>query len=195
MSVQAYPLTWPDGWPRTPDHKRKRTAPFKIGADKARRELTEELRRLGAREVVVSTNTATRRDGMPYADASRRIIRDPGVAVYFTLKGRQLSMARDTYERIEDNLRSIGLAVAAIRAVERHGGSHMMERAFSGFAAIAPPTSCWVVLGIKPGSTVDEVRAAWRKKIVTAHPDAGGSTDDTVELNRARDAALREIGA
>lgn len=33
------------------------------------------------------------------------------------------------------------------------------------------------MLGIKPGSTDAEVKAAFRKMIVKHHPDHGGSTD------------------
>ena len=30
------------------------------------------------------------------------------------------------------------------------------------------------VLGVRPGASADEVRAAWRRKVLTAHPDRGG---------------------
>lgn len=49
-------------------------------------------------------------------------------------------MARDSYNTPWENIRSLILAIDAIRSIERHGGSTMMERAFAGFAAIAPPS-------------------------------------------------------
>jgi hypothetical protein len=189
----TYPLTWPDGWPRTPERSRKQYSPFKVNSDKARRELLDELRKMGARHIVVSSNVPVRQDGMPYADAARRVIADPGVAVYFALKDKPLVMARDLYWRVEDNLRSIGLGVAAIRAVERHGGSYMMERAFSGFTALPAPRSCWEILGISPGASEATIRTAWRSKAAEAHPDVGGSTDAMATLNRARDEALQSL--
>jgi DnaJ-like protein len=184
----AYPLQWPQGWPRTPEHKRKNRGPFMVSADKARRDLRSELRLLDAKDVVVSTNMAVRRDGQPYA--ARRIIRDPGVAVYFTLNGRQLVMARDLYWDMDHNLRSITLAIAGIRAIERHGGQHMMEQAFAGFEALPAPKSCWDVLGLYAGASEEAIKQAYRDLAKAAHPDAGGSSAAMAELTRARDEAL-----
>lgn len=191
----AFPLAWPDGWPRTPETQRQRNSPFKVESNKCRRELMDELRRLGASNVVISSDVPVRQDGSPYADAARRIIRNPGVALYFTLNGRQMVMARDKFERVEDNLRSIGLAIEAIRAVERHGGATMMERAFAGFAALPPPRSPFDVLGVPPTASIDDIERAFKTKARRAHPDAGGSTALMAELNAARDQALKMRGA
>ena len=35
--TQAYPLHWPEGWPRIPEVRRKNDSPFKTTFDKARR--------------------------------------------------------------------------------------------------------------------------------------------------------------
>jgi len=200
----AFPLRWPDGWPRTAEAARANTAPFKAAAEKTRREILAELRRMHATNVVVNSNVPIRNDGMPYADAAKRRIHDPGVALYFTLKGRQLVMARDKYWRPEDNLRSLYLTIVGLRAIERHGGATMMERAFSGFASLPPPPGGtsgpekrdWrVVLGFEPSErpTRDDVQTAFRRMARDAHPDAGGSDERMQELNVARDEALEAL--
>lgn len=77
--------------------------------------------------------------------------------------------------------------IDAIRSIERHGGSTMMERAFSGFAAIAPPSwkKPWrEVFGVKPDWRGD-ITALYREKAKTRHPDAGGSDVLMAELNVA----------
>ena len=51
--VTAHPLAWPPGWPRTAVPE---TARFSVGFEDARRELEDELARLGARSVTISTN-------------------------------------------------------------------------------------------------------------------------------------------
>jgi hypothetical protein len=79
MTVDAFPLRWPTGWPRTAPGKRGR-AGFKVSADTVRRELFGELRALGARDVVVSSNVPLRQDGTPMADVMRNAMADPGVA-------------------------------------------------------------------------------------------------------------------
>ena len=81
--TEAYPLHWPEGWPRTLERKRLWSLPGGRGAtpewDAGLDRLTGELRRLGAVNIVVSTNQPLRRDGLPYL-ATRRI-EDLGAAV------------------------------------------------------------------------------------------------------------------
>lgn len=111
--VEAYPLCWPEGWPRTQDNRRDDGARFKTGYgytgygdqrrytgkklitfDRARRLLREELGRLGAKGIIMSTNARIRADGEARADDAEKRLADPGIAVYFMLKGKQMVMAR-----------------------------------------------------------------------------------------------------
>jgi hypothetical protein len=193
--TQAYPLEWPKGWPHTPSERRRHNPHFQTTFDKARRDLLRELELLGASGVVISSWLPLNRDGSARADQARRGIEDPGVAVYFSRKGKQMVMARDAFLTVHDNLRSIGLAIAALRALERHGGGALLERAFHGFAALPPPERkkpWWEVLGIPQESEEFMIEAAYRHRSKTAHPDHGGSADAMAELNRARDEALKE---
>ncbi len=139
MTVQAFPLQWPDGWPR---HKGNRDSDTRFKGptfqwNRVYRGLQEEIKRIGGLHIVVSTNQPIRQDGAPYAQ--ERIIRDSGVAVYFVRDDRSLVMAQDRFYSIIGNMRSLTMAIEGLRQMERHGGATMMERAFSGFAAIAPP--------------------------------------------------------
>jgi hypothetical protein len=139
QGVEAFPLQWPEGWPRTPVHMRTNNSRLRtVSFDTARREMERELALLGAKNVVLSTNMPLRQDGKPYSHG-RVMDGDPGVAIYFTLRDRPMVMARDAYTVIAQNMRSLGLAVEYLRGLERHGGAHMMERAFAGFAALPPP--------------------------------------------------------
>jgi hypothetical protein len=193
--TEAYPLQWPAGWPRTSDGAKKVSSPFRTTFDKARRELLAELARLGARDIVISSWLPLRNDGFPRADAAKRAIADPGVAVYFTLRKRQMVMARDAYWSVHDNLRSIGLAIEHLRGLERHGGAAMMERAFDGFAQIeAPGAKHWsLVLNVARDAGAAQINEAFRRLARERHPDQGGSEAMMAELNVARDRALKEI--
>lgn len=227
--VEAFPLCWPDGWRRTPPHLQDDGSRFKTGSafehddtalaghryvgkkmitfDRARRLLVDELGRLNAKGVIISSNVPLRLDGQPRADAARIRMDDPGVAVYFTLKGKPMVMAADGYSNIAANLRSLGLAVEALRQLERHGGGVMMERAFAGFTALPAPEGSrpkrawWVVLnyGDDPEAradlSVDEVLARFKTLAKRRHPDVtGGTAEAMAELTEARDDAVRSLG-
>lgn len=206
MSEQAYPLQWPQGWERTAAYARGRGNTFKqrdwqsgrIGQAtfaRARDRLTDELRRLGAKHVVISTNHKPDRHGV--AIEARRKPDDDGVAVYFLFSDRQMAMACDRYDGAAANMTSLALAIEAMRQLERHGGGTMMERAFAGFAALPAPSAApawWEKLGVLRNASIAEIREAHRKLTLEHHPDAGGSTARMAEINAARDAGLKESG-
>lgn len=191
--AEAYPLSWPEGWARTPAGRRISGGRFNTTFERARSELMNELRLLGAGNVVVSSWLPLRRDGLPYADQARRKLDDPGVAVYFMLRKRQMVMARDAYTSVHDNLRSIGLGIAHLRGLERHGGGTMMERAFEGFAALPAPEKfdAWGTLGLRPGATQDEIEAKFRELAKRHHPDMGGDAVMFHAIQKAREIALK----
>lgn len=192
---QAYPLQWPEGWPRT--HYSKRWAGrFQATLAEARDALLDQLRLLGARDVVISTAIPTRRDGLPYAGRQWRLGDDPGVVAYFTLGGKPKAIPCDAYSRPEANMRALALSVAALRALDRHGVKGLLERTFAGLAALPAPDIDWrEVLGFPPRDTptTPEILARWKERARILHPDAGGSEQDMARLNRAKEAALKEL--
>jgi hypothetical protein len=196
MSANAYPLQWPTGWDRTPKLARAVYSPFNTSFARARALLIEELRKLGATDIVISSNLPLRQDGFPSADGATTQIEDPGVAVYFLKGEKPTAIARDLYRRPVDNLRCIGKAVEHIRGLERHGGSAMVERAFTGFAALPAPQTPLDILGVKKGATAAQIRAAYQRKAKGLHPDLrGGSGEAMAQLNVAYEAALATTAA
>jgi hypothetical protein len=196
MTAENYPLYWPAGWPRTTWAQRGKSR-FGGNTYNQIKELQRELRLLGATNIIVSSNVPVRQDGLPYSDAAKRRYDDPGVAIYFNLKNRPLSMARDRYWTPWENMRSLVLTIESIRSIERHGGAVMMERAFAGFAAIAPPDwkKSWrEVFGVKPDWRGD-ITSLFREKAKHRHPDSGGNDDLMAELNVAYREAKEELGA
>lgn len=218
QSITAHPLCWPEGWGRTPDHLRQSDNVFatrnygigsgwtKLSFDRARLLLTDELERLKAVGVVLSSNVPLRLDGQPRGNDGDRRYSDPGIAVYFSYKGRPMVMAADRYETTAGNMRSLALAIEAMRALERHGGGVMMERAFAGFTALPPPEGSrprrpwWEVMrySADPADrellSVKEVEARFQTLAKRFHPDVeGGSTDAMAELNQAKEDAIEEL--
>lgn len=222
-AIQAYPLQWPAGWRRTSPESRERAhfnkkvpqyrdvienglsrrvpsydRKMELSVHDATKRVLEELGRMGMdREaVVISTNIELRQDGLP--KGGRRAPEDPGVAVYWTWqkgRGRETRcMAIDRYNRVEDNLAAVAATLDAMRAIDRHGGAAILDRAFQGFAALPAPESWWHVLGLKgPSATEAEIKNAHRRLISEHHPDTGGDTDRAARINRARDQGLETL--
>lgn len=221
--IQGYPLSWPDGWRRIPAANRRRatfnrkerqhvssnvpggsghyyTQTKTITVSVAIERVIAELGRMGYTrdDVVISTNLKLRLDGLPRSEQAEPA--DPGVAVYWEAdNGVRRCMAIDRYDRVADNLAALAATLEAMRAIERHGGAEILNRAFTGFAQLPEQTSSsWhAVLGFKPGQvvTLALVEAAFRERAKTAHPDGGGSDEAMRELNAAREGARRELKA
>lgn len=187
-----YPLSWPEGWPRTDASKRGYLAggdhPNSQHWDLVTHRVSEEFRLLGASNVVLTSNQPIRRDGLPYA--AKRRIDDPGVSVYFTVDGESLVIAQDRFLDMTDNMRSISLAIEGMRRMQRHGGQHIMQRAFRGFTALPPPKPWHEVLGVAPDAPKSSIEGAYRKLAMTCHPDHGGSVEAMAAITAARDAGF-----
>lgn len=188
--IEAYPLCWP------PTRKRvsyRETARFDTTFARARDEIVRQVGMLigryeASKGLIISTNIALRRDGLPLA--AQRQPDDPGVAIYFAYKKRQMCFACDRWKKIEDNMQAIAKTIDALRGVARWGTGDMMEAAFTGFAALPAPgqttgRSWRTVLGAIEGDTLEQVKAKYRKLSGEHHPDRGGSQEAMTELNWA----------
>lgn len=190
MTATAHPLEWPDGYPRT---ERRKRAPFNTGFAKARDGIVDELRRMNASNVVISTNIPTKANGLPYAN--QRTPDDPGVAVYFYWQGTQHALACDRWDRVVDNLQALRKSIEAMRGLDRWGASGILERAFSGFARLDAPGEDWSdVLGVAPNATYGVVRDAYLQRRRDTHPDRpGGDADEFQAVQRAWEQAQAEL--
>lgn len=216
--IQSCPLTWPDGWKRTPSSERgygrfnrKETTYRGEGASrysyKTKRNLTVsdgisrilcELETMGVerQDVIISTNVRTRLDGLPRS--GEREPDDPGAAVYWKFPGEAMRcMAVDRYTKVADNLAAIAATLEAMRAIERHGGAEILNRTFRGFAALPEKASSpWrEVLGFDAfqdvtGEDIDEV---FRRLVQEHHPDKGGDPEKFRAVVEARQQAKKEL--
>jgi hypothetical protein len=218
---ERYPLSWPASWRRTPAADRVRAhfgrtetrfnpalgrndyaGKRSLSVADAIQRIALELERNGAStdNAIISTNVPTRLDGLPRSDRGEPA--DPGVAVYWTRKGKKESMAVDVYDRVADNLAAVAATLEAFRAIARHGGAQILERTFTGFAqlpaAIVTARPWRFVFAFREGEAVDieKMDRRYRERARDLHPDVvTGDHDRMVELNQAREAARRELGA
>jgi hypothetical protein len=199
LDADAYPLYWPELWPRTPPHERQSTARYKVSFAEARDRVVHSCKLLGAIEIVLSTNIPLRRDGLPRMDISEPT--DAGVALYWVErkagKPTPRVIACDHWRKVRDNMRAIGLAVEALRALKRSGATQIADKAFTGFNALpanagANSTPWRDVFG--PCTTREALEHAYREASRSAHPDLGGSHERMIAVNAAYAIARLELG-
>ena len=188
----AYPLSWPLGWPRTESHRREH-AKFKTTLPAALAQLETEIRRMGGKNVILSSNYT-----LGISNPS-----DPGVVAYFDWKPDpfkadfvQMAIPCDRWTRIEHNIKAIALTIEAMRGMERWGAKHMIKAMFSGFKSLPEKASGidpWEVLGIAPTTSEVAITDAYRFKATTEHPDAGGTTERFQRLQEAHELAMATI--
>ena len=190
----AFPLSWPEGFPRTP---RREAGKFKTSLAGALTNVQTSLRLFGSdagravSDTVMSSNVTL---GMAKPA-------DPGVAVWFVWDGEQRCIPVDRYTTVEANLQAIHHIIEARRVELRHGTLALVRAAFKGFTPALPPPRArtWrEVLGLNDGGkpvTREMVETCYRGLARERHPDAGGSTDVMAELNAARAAALKDIAS
>lgn len=187
----AYPLTWPEGFPRSP---RREPGRFKTTLSGALSNVQDSIRLFGSdsgrpvTDIVMSSNVTL--------GAMKPV--DPGVAVWFLWDGEQRCIPVDRYSTVEANLQAIHHIVEARRVELRHGTLALVRASFKGFtlALPAPGKRTWrEVFGIGPTSIVTKpmIEECFRVAAKRAHPDAGGSTEAMAELNAARATALKEV--
>ncbi|MFC0677481.1 J domain-containing protein [Lysobacter korlensis] len=216
MTIPASPLQWPTGWKRTPPAARARarfgkqvmrTSSYTPPGGQPSRYATRgevtiadgvgrvqaELERMGVSDfdLVISTNLQLRLDGLPRS--GQREPDDPGVSVYWRdsrVDGWPMRcMAIDRYDRVADNLAAVAATLEAMRAIERHGGAEILDRAFTGFAALPAPggTSHWRDL-LDP----NDPEGSYRRLRAKHHPDRGGDADEFRAVQHAWDAYQQE---
>jgi len=218
--LTRYPLCWPADWKRTPGYQRKSPNFGKnerryssdgshswnqkkalTAADAAAR-VVEELERLRIKrdDMLISTNVRTRIDGQPRSDEPPKD-GDPGVAVYWETKsGERRCMAIDAYNTVAGNIAAVAATLEALRAVERHGGAAILDRAFTGFTALPAPGQeafSWRdVLGVDRNERdVARITAQYRRVRSEAHPDRPhGSAERFNAIEQAWEQAQKEIG-
>jgi hypothetical protein len=169
--------------PRTKQEDRRRAA-FKSAMGEARDDLLDQLRLLGAQNVVISTNIRAKKDGVLYA--TYREPEDPGVAVYFELYGDNQCIPCDKWNKVVFNVRAIGLCIQALRGLERWGAKEMVKASFKGFKALPMPSTSY----FKECNSTEEIKEKFRLLSRSMHPDFGGDNNEYTEVVRQYKIAL-----
>jgi hypothetical protein len=203
VTLRPMPV-WP--YPETRDRRGRLT--FKVTLRQSIVELGDELRHLGASNVILGTGLTEAdvrlTDGWPRSDA--KAPRFPGVELSFdTRKYGRLVYATDVCSWWEHNVRSIALGLEALRAVDRYGITRRGEQ-YAGWrelpsgivagSGIATEDDAWSILGQAAGEgdlgkEGPMIRARfdltdlYRAAAKATHPDRGGDGERFAQVQAA----------
>lgn len=121
-----------------------------------------------------------------------------GEVVAGQFKGRDLidlgeMETRALIDEIGDDADSMALLESWLDA-NRAGWREYFEETAKSEAGAAPADTdaeAYAILGLQPGATAEEIKAAHRELMKGVHPDHGGSSYLAAKINQARDHLLR----
>lgn len=167
--------------------------------------LDRELFKLKAKKVVMQVDldrTRIRQDGAPYSGAK---MKGPRVILSFQSKHGPLMYPVDTFDRWQDNVRAIALALEALRKVDRYGVSSRGEQ-YRGYQTLPAPASdgfssrhaAWAFLVSllkidNPSGSIatrGQLEGFLRDADRKTHPDIGGDANLFNQVQRAREKLL-----
>jgi hypothetical protein len=191
-STRAYPLYWPEGWPRTESHNQKRAQFKDRSVFIARTVLADEVRKFGGTELIISSNLELKKDMTPRS--GQRQPEDRGVAIFFKRDEIDMALACDVYFTVEDNLWALCRTLEALRQIERDGSPALINRAFKGFAALPDPDArkWWEALNVAETASNEEIRKSYFEKARQYHPDNKETGDDELfrQVQKAYELAM-----
>lgn len=189
--IPEYPLQWPDHIERS---KTRESGKFRSSLSSALDNVRKSLARF-------ASDSGKKIDGLVISSnvtLGNHKPKDPGVSVWFTWDGLQVSIPIDRYTSVEANLQAIHHVIEARRTELRHGTLALVRATFRGFQALPAPINAerprewWEVLGVDRSCTRAEAGAAYRARAKKIHED-GGFDADYLELNLAKDAAMNHF--
>lgn len=178
----AYPLSWPDAFPRA---SKREGGQFKTTLAGALKNVQDSLRRFAVdsktplENVVISSNVTL----------GANVPADPGVAIWFRWGDMPVCIAVDRYTRVEANLQAIHHIIEARRVELRHGTLALVQATFRGFLALPSQTNRkpWhEVLAVNPDTQRPAVEANYKTLRARWHPDRdGGDAERFHEIQQA----------
>jgi len=146
--------------------------------------LEREIAMLDGRDVVIGggwREKDIRLDGQPRSNAPNPS-EHPGVEVSFSVAKRgRLVFRTDRFDRWQDNLRAIALAMEALRKVERYGVADSGQQ-WAGFAQLAAGDT----ESSERGRLLVEQHSSVVAALRATHPDHGGNARDFADVTAYR---------
>lgn len=141
-------------------------------------ELNQEFRKWGVSDWETNYPKGARSEKQYQEEADRT------VTLRYKKGDKNVVLTMGLQKNAEANLRVLYLAIQSMRMNEKRGIGKILEEAYLQLAA-PERFNPYEVLGIDPSSSLDFCEVTYRFRMMTAHPDVGGSEEDARRLNKA----------
>lgn len=167
VSEDRTPLDWPEGWDRTPAHKRQR-ARHVWGFVTTRSSYLHALGELGVHWAQLSLSGT---------------LDEPGVACYWDILGRRHAVAFDCFTQPDANIDAVTRCLEHLSALRQLGGERLLRSTLEGLQ-VKDLVPAWCrFYGFEEIPERSLLEKAHRGAVRKAHPDRGGTTERMREIN------------
>lgn len=190
-----YQALRPSDWTKA-DTTDRRSSPFRSTWSQTERDLLEEIRHLGAFELVISVDVdedELRRDGAGLLANAK--VRSPRVIVWVDGDAGPMSFQVDKFAQYRDNVRAVALGLNSLRRLDRYGMADTGQQ-YTGWLALPSAGESTDVAAtviaeaarIPLERVLEDPKAAVRQAQIRTHPDRGGDPDAFQRVTEAAEA-------
>ncbi len=159
---------------------------YRVPTEQTRREIEDEFRKW-------RTDSWAESEVSDYEIPLRLDRSQTSASVRFVLRGIPVTVECSSQEGYRDNLRCIFYAIEAMRMNEKRGIADTMKNAYLQLSAPAQGRDPYEVLGVRPDTPLDDIKAMYLVKAKRLHSDVGGEDEAMREVNEAW-AEIKERG-
>lgn len=105
--------------------------------------------------------------------------------VRFELRGTTITVSCSSQVTYRQNLRCVAFAVEAMRMNEKRGIADTLAKAYLQLGAPQQKRDPYEVLGVRPDTPLDDIKAMYLVKAKRLHGDVGGDDEAMKEVNEA----------
>ena len=123
-------------------------------------------------------------------------IGEAAATIRFELRGRPITVECSSQREYRLNLRCIGKTIEAMRLNEKRGIADTIRKAYLQIEEPKEQRDPYEVLGIRPDTGPEIIKAAYLALAKIYHPDNGTQPDAAkmAEINEAHEIAIERIG-
>ena len=103
----------------------------------------------------------------------------------FVLRGQNIVIECESQPDYRRNIRAVFYALESMRKNEKRGIADTIRRAYLQIEAPVTQRDPYEVLGVRPETSLEDIKVMFRQKAKRLHSDVGGNDEQMKDLNMA----------